>query len=78
MKHKILVAIKDEFIRKTYVGVFREEGFEILETDNGEAALNLTEKENPDIILADVFLSPIGGLELIEALKKKKPLRKFR
>lgn len=71
MKKKILIAIKDDFTRKVYSRVFQEEKFKVLETENGKKALALAKEEAPDIILADVSLSELGGLELIKALKKE-------
>jgi len=71
MPKKILIAIRDNFIRKMYSKIFEEGGFEILETDNGKKALDLAKKEVPDIILADIFLPEIGGFELIKSLKEE-------
>ena len=75
MKRKILLAIKEELTRKLYSRVFREDGFEVIESDNIETALALAKKEIPDIILADVFLSPENGFELIKSLKKEAETR---
>jgi len=68
---KILIAIDDDFIRMVYSRIFADEKFEVLKTKSGKEALDLAKKEMPDIILADVSLSEIGGLELLEALKKE-------
>jgi len=68
---KILFAIHDDFTRRLYFQLFRKEKFEVLEAKNGKEALDLAIKERPDVILADVFLSEIGGLELLESLKKE-------
>ena len=68
---KILIAIDDNFIRKVYSKVFADEKLEVLETKSGKEALDLAKKETPDIILADVSLSEMGGLELLESLKKE-------
>lgn len=67
---KILIAISDDFVRKVYSRVFKDERFEVLETKNGKEALDLVKREMPDIILADVYLLEIGGLEILEYLKK--------
>ena len=67
---KILIAINDDFTREVYSKIFRDTKFEVLETKDGKEALNLAKKEKPDIILADVALPEIGGLELLETLKE--------
>jgi len=68
---KILIAISDDFTQRLYSRLFREEKFDVLEAKNGKGVLDLAVKERPDIILADVFLSEIGGLELLRAFKRK-------
>ena len=67
---KILIAIDNDFVRETYTEVFKEENFEILRTKNGEEALSLAKEKKPDIILADITLSEMGGFELLKALKE--------
>lgn len=39
--------------------------------DNGETALNIIEKENPDIVITDIRMPKIDGLELISLAKQK-------
>ena len=68
---KILIAIEDDFTRRVYSKIFADEKLEVLETKSGKEALDLAKKETLDIILADVSLSEIGGLELLESLKKE-------
>ena len=72
---KILIAISDDFTRYVYSQVFREEKFEVLETRSGKETLNLAKSEKPDIILADILLLEIGGLELLKTLREE-PLTK--
>ncbi|GEM_PF-1111773 len=74
---KILLAIYDDLLRRTYAELFREERFEVLETNNGKEALNLALKENPDIILADVTLLEMGGLRLMQLLLQNPFLQKI-
>jgi PleD family two-component response regulator len=71
MSKKILIAIKNDFYQKVYSQIFQEEGFEVLKTDNGNEAFYLAKKEIPDLILADVSLSEIGGFELMRLLKEE-------
>lgn len=49
-------------------------GFEIVgEASNGEEALRVFEKTDPDILLTDIKMPVMDGIELIEILKKRKP-----
>lgn len=50
--------------------------FEVIgEAGNGREALNLIEDETPDVILLDVNMPIMGGVEMIEALQKENQLR---
>ncbi len=65
---KILIAVNNEFIRETYSEVFKAENFEVFRARDGKEALDLVKKEKPDIIIADIALSEMGGFELLEEL----------
>jgi len=68
---KILIAINNDFVRETYLEVFKIENFDVLVAKKGKEALTLTKDELPDIILADIDLPEIGGFQLLETLKKE-------
>ena len=68
---KIIIAIKNDFIREAYSGVFQEKGFSVFETKDGRDALLLVAKEKPDIIIADVNLIGMGGLEVLKTLRQE-------
>ncbi len=44
--------------------------YDVLTTTSGEEALALAESEKPDIILLDILMVPISGLEVLERLRK--------
>jgi len=68
---KILIAIDNDFTRETYLGVFREEDFEVFSTKNGKEAVRLAKDELPDVVIADVALSDTGGFKIMEALREE-------
>ena len=71
MKEKILI-IEDELdIVKMLDYNLKKEGFRILSSNDGEDALDLASKEHPDLILLDLMLPGIDGLEVCRALKKE-------
>ena len=72
---KILIAIDNEFTRETYIEVFKSENFEVLSAKNGKEAFNLAKDELPDIVLADIALSKMGGFELLQAIRKEPSTR---
>ena len=56
MVHRVLV-VEDEFrMRELIVAYFKKEGYEVLETDNGNDAIDLFEREKIDIIILDVMI----------------------
>ncbi len=73
---KILI-VDDEFLVR--VGLestipWHEYGFHVVgSARNGREAIPLFEKYDPDVLLTDIRMPVMGGLELIEALKKVKP-----
>lgn len=74
---KILLAIAEELSRKSYSELLKKEGFTVWETNDGEKAFNLALKEVPDLIVADVFLGSISGLQLLQRLKENFSTKKI-
>ncbi len=74
---KIIIAIKDDFIRETYSEVFKSQGFFVSETKKGEEVLVLAEEEKPDIIIADIHLSDLGGFEVLKTLRRKEIVKEI-
>jgi len=50
--------------------MLREEGYEVLQGYSGEAALEATEKESPDLILLDIMMPGIDGYEVCQKLRE--------
>jgi two-component system response regulator YesN len=72
---KILIADDEFLVRlglKTTID-WQQHGFVIVgEAKNGKEALELFEEFDPDILLTDIRMPIMGGLELIQAVKQKK------
>ena len=66
-KKKILIAEDDKFIAEMYVTKLTAEGFEAKSVENGQEAINELETFQPDIVLLDIMMPVMNG---IEALKK--------
>ena len=45
-------------------------GYEILEANTGGSGIELTLSENPDLLLVDLSLPDVSGLEIARAIKK--------
>jgi DNA-binding response OmpR family regulator len=75
MGEKVLV-VDDEFeIRDLLSRFLTEEGYEVIVAPNGEEALELAETENPEVILLDIKMPGIDGIEICKRLKAKEKTR---
>jgi two-component system NtrC family response regulator len=68
----LLVVDDDEGMRDTMTAILRQD-YRILRVATGEAALQITEKEDIDLMLLDVNLPGISGLEVLRILKENFP-----
>lgn len=66
---KILLIEDDALIRKTVELKFKKEGFEVISCDNGQEGLEKLTSELPDIVLTDMMLPYVSGLEIVSAVK---------
>jgi CheY-like chemotaxis protein len=67
---KVLLVEDDELIIRLYEKLFKLEGFEIDVAGNGKLGLEKLESSTPDIILLDVMMPEMNGLEMLGKLKE--------
>ncbi|HBG63371.1 MAG: DNA-binding response regulator [Omnitrophica WOR_2 bacterium GWF2_43_52] len=70
MQEKILIIEDEPDIVKMLEYNFKKEGFRIISASNGQRALTRAEREHPDIIILDLMLPEIDGLEVCKSLKQ--------
>ena len=72
---KILIVEDEESIRRVLVKILSEEdkSHEIYEAEDGLIALNKIKKENFDLVLCDIKMPKMDGIEVLEFTKKIKP-----
>lgn len=75
MRPKILIAEDDDSLRKLYETVLTSRGYRVSLASNGEEALKLADSARPDIILLDVMMPEIHGLNVLEILKADPKLK---
>jgi diguanylate cyclase (GGDEF)-like protein len=68
-KYKILVVDDDPNIRELVMETLSQETFKPIEARDGIEALNICEKERPDIIVLDVMMPDLDGLEVCLRLR---------
>ena len=70
---KILIIEDDPSVRKVIGEYLSTKGFQTLEAEDGKAGLNLFSKESPDLILLDLRLPVMDGLEVLARISKDAP-----
>jgi two-component system response regulator AtoC len=69
-KAKIMVVDDEHLIRWSLEQNLRKQGYEVLTAGNGEDALKLVREEQPELILLDIHMPGISGLEVLEKTKE--------
>ena len=71
MKRRILVIEDDETLRRTLAFNLAREGYEALTAPDGAAGLEAARRQRPDLVLLDVMLPGMSGLELLRVLRRE-------
>ena len=66
---KILLVEDDSFIADIYKKKFESSGFEVLNITNGRAVLKAVDDQHFDIILLDLVIPEMSGLEVLKELR---------
>lgn len=69
-KLKILVVDDDPLISKFVSANLRARDFDVIAAEDGESALKATEDNNPDLIILDIMMPGIDGLEVCRRVRK--------
>src|SRR3954464_11147215 len=73
IKSRFLIVDDDKNIRRLCMTVGSSLGFACTEAESAEAALSQIEVVSPDLILADLLMPKMTGLEFLEQIKKLLP-----
>ena len=65
----VLVVDDDPVILKLLEVNFEMEGFTVLVARDGEEGIEVTRAEQPDLVVSDIMMPKVSGLELVTALK---------
>jgi len=68
--HNVLIVDDESGIRQSLKGVLEDEGYKALTAESGEACLEALKKHPVDVVLLDVWLPGIDGLEALEKIKE--------
>ncbi len=70
---KILVADDEMAIRLLYSEELKEEGYEVYTAANGREALEIVEKIPLDLVILDIKMPEMDGIEALRQIKERKP-----
>jgi len=70
---KILVADDAMFMRNRTSKLLTANGYEVVEAANGEEAVKLYFEEKPDVVLMDITMPEMDGIEALKQLRAKDP-----
>ena len=66
---RVLIAEDNEKNMKLFRDVLQVSGYETLESTTGEQAIELATRHAPDLVLMDIQLAGMGGLEALRRLR---------
>jgi DNA-binding response OmpR family regulator len=66
---RVLVVEDDRFLRRASEAALRKAGFDVVTAVDGEEGLRLARSERPALILLDMLMPKLTGLEVLRALK---------
>ena len=69
-ERRILVVEDDRPLREAIVRALTAAGFQVIEAANAPEAMSASELQRPDIILTDIYMPDMDGLELIRRMRR--------
>lgn len=75
MKHKILLIIPNSDMAKYLTTALRQNGYDVVNALSGREGFRFTRREHPDLIISQIELNDIAGLELCRMIRADKQLR---
>ncbi len=70
---KLLVVDDDLNIQRLYKEELEDEGYEVIIAATGKEAMEIFERESPDIITLDILMPDIDGISLLRKMKEQRP-----
>lgn len=68
---RILIVDDDKVIANIYENKFQAEGYQTEQAGDGETALQMVRKATPDLVLLDLFLPGMNGLEVLKSIRSR-------
>src|ERR1051325_7190918 len=72
-KPLLMVLDDDNAVRQTWTIIFRQQGYEVVPVERGEAAIEAARDRAPDLLLADIRLPDMSGIEAAQRIHEIAP-----
>lgn len=66
---KILIVEDQAGFRKVYSDVLQDNGYNVLTADDGEKGLDIAKQEKPDLVLLDMVLPKLQGMDVLKGIR---------
>jgi two-component system, chemotaxis family, chemotaxis protein CheY len=66
---RIMVVDDSEAVRELLSLILKNEGFDVVESNNGKDALKKLNKVNADMLITDLYMPEMNGMQLVERLR---------
>lgn len=76
-KKKVLIAEDEEHIRRLIKVILEQDNYDLIEAKDGKEALEKVSEEMPDLLILDLMMPKIDGIEVCQQLKKNALTRKI-
>lgn len=73
MAKSILIIDDEASIRESLSGILSDEGFQTISAEDGQHGLSLLEEEPVDLVLLDIWMPGLDGLEVLRKIKESQP-----
>lgn len=71
---KVIMIVDDEDkVRESVREVLADEGYRVVDTADGTRVLELIEQEKPGLVLLDIWMPQVDGIDLLKQIKSKEP-----
>jgi len=73
MARNVLIIDDESSIRQSLSGALKDEGYKVRVAEGGEAGLQCLQSDRPDVVLLDIWMPGIDGIETLKRIKAQYP-----
>ena len=70
--HKVLIIDDEKNILDSLSGILEDEGFAVSQATDGKQGLAIFDSEAPDVVLLDVWMPEMDGIQVLKEIKARK------